>query len=212
MQPQERELLNSFLNQLNSAQAAGKDTEAEAMIKQAVAKQPDAAYLLVQRAMLMNQALESLKAENARLQNQLAQHTSNSFLGGGDPWAAPVTQNRSSGPVPGSSNYQIPHAQPVAGNSAMPSFLGSVATTAAGVVAGSFLFQGIENLMGHHNSGNQGDWMSHNNSDQTPDQTTINNYYASDNQVADNTDHQGYDFVDGESDGYFDDNSGQDSW
>jgi hypothetical protein len=29
--------------------------------------------------------------------------------------------------------------------------LGNVATTAAGVVAGSFLFQGIQGLMGHHN-------------------------------------------------------------
>ena len=31
------------------------------------------------------------------------------------------------------------------------SMLGTVATTAAGVVAGSFLFQGIQGLMGHHN-------------------------------------------------------------
>jgi len=29
--------------------------------------------------------------------------------------------------------------------------LGTVATTAAGVVAGSFLFQGIQGMMGHHN-------------------------------------------------------------
>jgi hypothetical protein len=31
--------------------------------------------------------------------------------------------------------------------------LGTVATTAAGVVAGSFLFQGIQGLMGHHGQG-----------------------------------------------------------
>jgi hypothetical protein len=31
--------------------------------------------------------------------------------------------------------------------------LGTVATTAAGVVAGSFLFQGIQGLMGHHGPG-----------------------------------------------------------
>jgi hypothetical protein len=30
--------------------------------------------------------------------------------------------------------------------------LGNIATTAAGVVAGSFLFQGIEHLMGNHNA------------------------------------------------------------
>jgi hypothetical protein len=31
--------------------------------------------------------------------------------------------------------------------------LGNLATTAAGVVAGSFLYQGIQNLMGHHGAG-----------------------------------------------------------
>jgi hypothetical protein len=31
--------------------------------------------------------------------------------------------------------------------------LGSIAATAAGVAAGSFLFQGIENMFGHHNQG-----------------------------------------------------------
>ena len=39
--------------------------------------------------------------------------------------------------------------------------LGTVATTAAGVVAGSFLFQGIESLMGHH--GNNAGLLSGNN-------------------------------------------------
>ena len=34
--------------------------------------------------------------------------------------------------------------------------LGNVATTAAGVVAGAFLFQGIQGLMGHHGAA-QGD-------------------------------------------------------
>ena len=31
--------------------------------------------------------------------------------------------------------------------------MANLATTAAGVVAGSFLYQGIQNLMGHHNPG-----------------------------------------------------------
>jgi hypothetical protein len=35
--------------------------------------------------------------------------------------------------------------------------LGNLATTAAGVVAGSFLYQGIQNMMGHHNTGSGGD-------------------------------------------------------
>jgi hypothetical protein len=31
--------------------------------------------------------------------------------------------------------------------------LANLATTAAGVVAGSFLYQGIQQMMGHHNAG-----------------------------------------------------------
>jgi hypothetical protein len=58
--------------------------------------------------------------------------------------------------------------------------LGNVATTAAGVVAGSFLFQGIENLMGHHNQSG----FSASNADAhavppVAENTTINNYYDS---------------------------------
>jgi hypothetical protein len=48
-----------------------------------------------------------------------------------------------------------------------------MATTAAGVVAGSFLFQGIENLMGNHHSSADA-WA---NADHAPEQTVINNYY-----------------------------------
>jgi len=91
--------------------------------------------------------------------------------------------------VRGASSYQMPFAQTVAGNSAFShpaptntgggfgsNFLGNVASTAAGVVAGWFLFQGIENLVGHHGSGfNQqpvGEQMTEN--------TVINNYYGDD--------------------------------
>ena len=56
--------------------------------------------------------------------------------------------------------------------------LGTVATTAAGVVAGSFLYQGIENLMGHHNQSGFGA----SNSDAhavapVAGNTVVNNYY-----------------------------------
>ncbi len=42
MTPQERELLTTFLQQMTQAQAGQKDAEAEAMIREATAKQPDA--------------------------------------------------------------------------------------------------------------------------------------------------------------------------
>jgi hypothetical protein len=39
------------------------------------------------------------------------------------------------------------------GSSSWGSFLGTAAATAAGIAGGAFLFQGLESLLGHHDSG-----------------------------------------------------------
>ena len=151
MNIQEREQLTQFLQQLKGAQVGAKDAEAERLIQETCRQQADANYLLVQRSLLLGQALETAQAEIARLQQALEppRATSNSFLGGNawgnTPAAYAVGQQKPVSPMP-----------PAAVNA--PSWgsgmLGTVATTAAGVVAGSFLFQGIEHLMGNHNSSN----------------------------------------------------------
>ena len=178
MNSQERDQLVQFLTQLNEVKTPAKDVDAENLIREAVARQPDAAYLLVQRALLLEQALNNAKAQINDLKNQV-QHPQAGSRGGflnNDPWAQPVANG---GQVPGAGSYQPPrYAQQTPQASAFggaSSFLGNVATTAAGVVAGSFLFQGIENLMGHHAS----PWGQHSSmDDQTADHTTINNYYG----------------------------------
>jgi len=48
---QEREQLTQFLQQLTQAQVPQKDIEADALIREASMRQPDATYSLVQRAM-----------------------------------------------------------------------------------------------------------------------------------------------------------------
>jgi hypothetical protein len=180
MNPQEFEQLNRFLNQLCDARVIDRNPEADALIREAVIKQPDAAYLLVQRAMLVEQALNGAKAQIAQLQNQL--HSSqasskSSFLGGTNPWAQ-AGDNASGAAFGSSGNSQPPRPAPLANaTGGASSFLGNVATTAAGVVAGSFLFQGIENLLGHHQSPTS--WGEAT-AEHLPEQTTINNYYASD--------------------------------
>ena len=50
-----------------------------------------------------------------------------------------------------STSQQRPPSAATPASSWGSGMLGTVATTAAGVVAGSFLFQGIQGLMGHHN-------------------------------------------------------------
>ncbi|WP_045226909.1 DUF2076 domain-containing protein [Methyloterricola oryzae] len=181
MPPQEQEILNRFLTQLASVPVSNFDADAERLINESVAKQPHAAYLLVQRALLLEQALNRSQAELARLQADRA-GSRDGFLSE-NPWAARPDSAPSQNAVPGTANYQVPRAAP--GNSWAPapssgtsSFLGNIATTAAGVVAGSFLFQGIENLLGHHQNG--GGWLSSSNGLGNPvaEETVINNYYG----------------------------------
>src|SRR4051812_49117434 len=68
MTPQERSLLESFLAQLVQVRSVNKDPEAQRLIDRAVAEQPDATYLVVQRALLLNQALEQAKSRIAALE------------------------------------------------------------------------------------------------------------------------------------------------
>ena len=151
MNIQEREQLTQFLQLLSDAQAPQTDAEAETLIRDACSRQPDSAYLLVQRAMLLGQALQNAQTQISRLQGELDQLRSAAQSGSGntgflDPnaWGnAPVARP--------AAITSAPVAAPAA--SAWGSgLLGNIATTAAGVVAGGFLFQGIEHLLGNHGS------------------------------------------------------------
>lgn len=179
MTPQERDQLQHFLKQLSDAKAANKDAEAEQLIQQAIAHQPDASYLLVQRVLLQEQALNNAKQQISELQRQLQANQNQSSFLGNDPWAQAAA-------APAASNYQPPRyvqtPPPLQSGSfsGAPSFLGNVATTAAGVVAGSFLFQGIENLLGQHNHGNGWQQTPTGLGENITEQTVINNYYGDD--------------------------------
>jgi hypothetical protein len=169
MTPQERELISTFLEQMKQTQVGQKDAEAEALIGAAVAGKADASYLLVQRAVGLDYALQAARAELAKAQAELAQLRSgagSSFVGQGDSWgrsgksvptaAAGAQSQAPFTPAFSPSSLGKPAAPAAAAAAPASSWgsgmLGTVATTAAGVVAGSFLFQGIQGLMGHHNS------------------------------------------------------------
>jgi uncharacterized protein len=165
MNLQEREQLNLFLQQLMQVKASQKDADAEGLIREACARQPDAGYLLVQRAMQLEHALQSMKAQCDQLQAELDKTRSGaqgSFLSDPNAWGSRAI---ASAPAPaaaplGAAVAARPQGAVSAAAAPAPSWgsgiLGTVATTAAGVVAGSFLFQGISNLMGHHNPGGEG--------------------------------------------------------
>ena len=133
MTPDERNLLQAFLADLAATSPAAKDPEADAMIQAAMQRNPNAAYLLVQHAILADQALH---AAQAQLQAQQAPATS--FLPqmassqGVSPWAGPA-----GAPV---------QSSPFSANRGLGNFLRSAGTMAAGVAAGVLLSEGISNL------------------------------------------------------------------
>ena len=149
MDAQEREKLTRFLQQLAPAQVGAKDGEAEQLIQAACKRQPDALYLLVQRSLLLEQALENAQAEITQLKTvQAGQPGASGRFLSSNAWGNTALSAATS---PAAATF--PHNPPSAGASFLGGgLLGTVAGTAAGVLAGSFLFQGIEHLMG-----NQGD-------------------------------------------------------
>jgi len=167
MTPQEKDLLQDFLTELTRTNADTKDAEAQALIARAVAQQPDAAYLLVQRALLLEQALKHAKAQITRMREQ-----SGSFVNDERAWSQTTSSPAARAPAP-ASTLQTLAAPPIAGtNSGWSGFLGNAAATAAGVAGGAFLFQGLENLSGHHDSG----LLSGGIPTETVENVTVNNY------------------------------------
>jgi hypothetical protein len=187
MNLQEREQLNLFLQQLVQVQASQKDSEADQLIRDACARQPDAGYLLVQRAMQLEHGLQAMKAKLDQVQAELERArsgTQTSFLTDANAWGKPAptpVSPTAASPAPAFGAPMQPRAPTAAPAAAAPSawgsgILGSVATTAAGVVAGSFLFQGIQNMMGHHDGSGAAN-VAANATPPVTENTVVNNYY-----------------------------------
>ncbi|RYG98304.1 MAG: DUF2076 family protein [Alphaproteobacteria bacterium] len=165
MSPSDSQKLHDFLAQLIQARGIQKDSEADALIQRAVDQQPDAAYLLVQRALLMDQALDSARAQIAALENQLQQERGQQQRQTGGFLDPSSWGHRRHASHPQSHHMHYQHAGFGSMGRGMGGFLGgggrgggllgSIAATAAGVAAGSFLFHGLDNLF-HDHDGNSG--------------------------------------------------------
>ncbi|GAC1412968.1 MAG: DUF2076 domain-containing protein [Burkholderiaceae bacterium] len=218
MTPQETQSLQDFLAQLTQVRGVSKDEQADRMISAAIAQQPDAGYLLVQRSMLQEQALITARAQITQLQSDLRAEregrrdggSSTGFLDQTNVWgnsasgradaavqrspglqrfdSAPAPQYQSLPPQSSQGAPQMAQRPGLFGGGGLGgtggggSFLGSMAATAAGVAGGAFLFQGIENLMGHHGAAGSG-LMGQNNGGLPVENTTVNNFYGSDSNA-----------------------------
>jgi hypothetical protein len=167
MNSQEREALQDFLHELVRARVQHKDPEAEAMILRAVSNVPDAPYLLVQRVLLQEQALNAARQQIASMQRRLESALPHDgFLNPTSDWGHSEFRTHPShaGHHPGSAyrhgeprRYFDSHmVRPGLMGGGAGSFLGTMAGVAAGVAAGSFLYHGIDDLLHHDHEGGDG--------------------------------------------------------
>jgi len=196
MTPQEESMLNDLIGRVEQTQLTEKDPEAEQLLNQRLARNPNALYILAQTVLVQKYALEQATAQLNQLRTQPVQqpqpaHTTSflgSLLGHRDP--APPPPAAPPPPGYGASPYGQPYAQPYppAGPvygapppSGGGSFLRSAATTAAGVAAGALAFEGVESLL--HGFGGQssgfggGQGLFGGGGGGAPGETVINNYY-----------------------------------
>jgi uncharacterized protein len=177
MTPEERKLVIELFDRLGTLEDAQRDAEAERLIRDGLAQAPNAAYALVQTVLIQD---EALKRANARIreleQGREAPARDTSFLGsmrdslfgaresrGSVPSVRPDTGSQA--PAAGMSPAWRTGAQPVSPGlapaspgfapAAAPmgmggSFLGTAASTAAGVIGGALLLDGIRSMMGSH--------------------------------------------------------------
>jgi hypothetical protein len=169
MNATERDQLQQFLSALRQTRADPKEPMADELIRQAVASQADAPYLLVQRAMGLGMALDAAQTRIQQLEAQCAQQqallqgaqapvpaSSGFLMSGAQAWGrgsvtpamSPTATASKPMSAPAASTPALtpqPSASPWGGG-----LMGQMATTAAGVVAGGLLFQGVQSLMGHN--------------------------------------------------------------
>ena len=181
MTAQEQQLIAQLFQSLRQQAYQTKDADADAAIRQQMAQQPDAAYWLTQRVLLLEQALQQAQQQLADLQNQPPQ---SGFLprnpdiqfGRGNSASFTPAAYPANAAAPAPANWRerwfgaapsAPVAPPPAAPSAGGSFLGNAAASAAGVAGGMLLFNGLNNMFGHHqptaSSSNQWDAASNGN-------------------------------------------------
>jgi hypothetical protein len=202
MVPQERDLITTLLTRLKDAGGQPKDADADGLIRQAMAEQPDAPYYLVQTVLIQDLSLHNAQNRIAQLEQQVAQAQSapqsTSFLGGlfgrsqapaavpnAGPWSrAPQV---AAAPPPGyapqyapQQGYAQPGSAPAAGvfGGSGGGFLRSAAATAAGVAGGALLFEGISSLFGHGYASGLGGFGGMGGMGTGLGETVINNNYG----------------------------------
>jgi uncharacterized protein len=146
MTPQERELILGVAQRLRGTPLTEKDNEAERLIQTDIGSQPDALYRLTQAVIVQEQGLRhaqerihQLEADLQAAQQSRPSGFLSSLFGGG------LAASSAGSSAPPLTPY-APSSAP--GGSAAGSFLRSAAATAAGVVGGQLIYDGLRHMFG----------------------------------------------------------------
>ena len=180
MTPQERQLVDELFDRLAGLENNPRDPDAERVIADGVRRAPHAVYALVQTALVMDEALKRANARIEELQAQVGgeeQPQSGGFLDsmrdavlgrrdprGSVPSVRAQAQSSSVSPPPFQSQAGYPpQTSPYPAGPGMGpafgsggSFLGTAASTAAGVIGGGLLLNSIRSMFGDHGQAHAG--------------------------------------------------------
>ena len=176
MTPQESQLVSELFDRLAKPETAPRDPAAERLIADGLQRAPHAVYALVQTALLQDEALRRANARIEELQAQAGgaeapEQRPASFLDSMREMFSPrephgsVPNVRAGGPAGGTMSQGLqsqgfqpqggpqqgypPQAYAAASPFGSGSFLGTSASTAAGVLGGALLLDGIRSMFGH---------------------------------------------------------------
>jgi hypothetical protein len=170
MTPQERELVTELFDRLATLENTPRDPDAERTIVEGLRSAPHAVYALVQTALVQDEALKRADARIQELESQFGEAPTGQPAGFLDGMRDALLGRREparGGSVPSVRPGQMAMGAPAGlGAAAAPgapapgapwqqgpapggSFLGTAASTAAGVIGGSLLLDGIRSMMGH---------------------------------------------------------------
>ena len=176
MTPEEQQLVDELFDRLAQVENNPRDPDADRIIANGVRRAPHAMYALVQTALVMDEALKRANARIEELQAQVGDQPPSqqgggfldsmrdAVLGRHDPRGSvpnvptQATQPSSAAAAPYQSQAGYPPQMPPypAGPGMGPafgsggSFLGTAASTAAGVIGGGLLLNSIRSMFGDH--------------------------------------------------------------
>ncbi len=128
MTPQERELIMNIARKLANSPTKSKDGDAESLINQEIASQPDIIYKLTQAVLVQEMAIKELKQKADYLEKSSNYYKDESNRGA----FSKLLGGNNRPPMP-------PPPQPAQNSGAFGGFMKTAAGVAAGMVAGHFI-------------------------------------------------------------------------